>query len=134
VTLSAKKDEATTLALMIATGTTGLYPQAEVWNGTILEAVIDLLDRTEGRYEGSWTPTDTGLFSIVYNVYQDVGHTIELTPVTLSREMEQVLVTEEGMDDLAALIAALPGEIDTQLSGTHGPGLWESDTYSVTDT
>lgn len=97
------------LAMVIANGTIGLYPQAEVYSGATLIDTIDLADLGQGRYEGDWTPTSVGTYSALFNIYQDSGHTVELTPFIFSRELEQVFVTQSNADDLAASISRLLG-------------------------
>jgi hypothetical protein len=109
MSIPAKQGEAVTLAMVIDQGTTGLYPQAEVYDGASLEATIDLTDLGQGRYEGSWTPTAVGAFSVLFNVYQDASHTVELTPFVISREIEQAFVTASDADDLAASLTRLLG-------------------------
>lgn len=98
-----------TLAMVLSDGTTGRYPQAEIYDGASLEATIDLIDLGQGRYEGSWTPTAVGAFTALFNVYNDAGHTVQLTPLIYSREIEQVFVALSSTDDLAASIARILG-------------------------
>lgn len=97
------------LAMVLENGTTGLYPQAEIYNGASLQTTVDLDDLGQGRYEGSWTPTVLGTYSALFNVYSDSGHTVELTPLIYSREIEQIFVMESNIDDLAAQIIRLLG-------------------------
>lgn len=101
--------EGVTLVLVMEDGKIGLYPQAEIYSGATLEATIDLTDLGKGRYEGSWVPTTVGAFTSLFSVYQDASHTIELTPIMISREAEQIFVTQSGLDDLAVMIVRLLG-------------------------
>jgi len=102
-------DQPVTLAMLLENGVTGLYPQAEIYLGAALQDTIDLTDLGQGRYEGSWTPTATGTYSAVFNVYQDAAHSVELTPLMYSREIEQIFVMQSNTDDLAAQIVRLLG-------------------------
>lgn len=109
MSIPAKQGEAITLAMVLSNGMTGLHPQAEVYDSSSLEATIDLADLGQGRYEGSWTPAAVGVFTALFNVYQDASHTVQLTPLIYSREIEQVFVTSSSTDDLAADIARILG-------------------------
>lgn len=109
MSIPAKVGEAVTLVLVLENGQTGLYPQAEVYDGASLEDTIDLTDLGKGRYEGSWTPTVVGPFTALFSVYQDAVHTVELTPILYSREAEQVFVVSSDTDDLAAELVRLLG-------------------------
>jgi hypothetical protein len=98
-----------TLAMVLENGETSLYPQAEVYDGASLEATVDLADMGKGRYEGAWGPTAVGTYSVIFNVYQDAGHSVELTPLVYTREIEQVFVTQSDVDDLAVSLSRLLG-------------------------
>lgn len=107
MSIPATKDQPVKLALVLENGITGLFPQAEIYDGATLEDTIDLADFGQGRYEGSWTPTDLGTYSALFNVYQDAGHSVELTPLIYSREIEQIFVMESSVDDLTAQLIRL---------------------------
>lgn len=109
MSIPATKDQPVKLAMVLEDGTMGLFPQAEVYDGVSLEATVDLVDLGKGRYEGSWTPTAVGTFSALFSIYQDAGHTIELTPLIYSREIEQIFVLQSNVDDLASQILRLLG-------------------------
>ena len=121
MTIPAKVGEAVTLVLILENGQIGLYPQAEVYDGATLEATIDLTDLGKGRYEGSWTPTTVGPFTSLFSVFQDAGHSVELTPFVYSREGEQIFVTSSSVDDLAAMIVRLLGlnKENTRIDNTN---------------
>ncbi|MHA2334285.1 MAG: hypothetical protein ACXAEU_19815 [Candidatus Hodarchaeales archaeon] len=97
------------LAMIIDGGVTGLFPQAEIYDGNSLEATIDLTDLGQGRYEGQWIPLSVGTYTTVFNVYQNNLHTVELTPLMVSREIEQIFVTSSSVDNLAESIARILG-------------------------
>lgn len=109
MSIPASINQSVTLAMVLSDGTTGLYPQAEIYDGATLIDTIDLDDLGQGRYEGSWTPTVVGTYSSLFNVYQDASHTVQLTPLVYSREIEQIFVTSSSTDDLAASIARVLG-------------------------
>ena len=109
MSIPATVNEAVKLAMVLENGTTGLYPQAEIYDGATLEDTVDLVDLGKGRYEGSWVPTAVGTFSALFSVYSDVAHTVELTPLIYSREIEQIFVMQSNVDDLAAQIIRLLG-------------------------
>lgn len=109
MSIPAKQGESVKLAMVLSNGVTGLFPQAEIYDGGSLEATVDLSDLGQGRYEGSWTPSVVGTFTALFNVYQDAIHTVQLTPLVYSRELEQIFVTSSSTDDLAANIARILG-------------------------
>ena len=109
MSIPATVDQSVTLAMVLENGATGLYPQAEIYSGSSLEDTIDLSDLGKGRYEGSWTPTVVGMYSALFNVYKDASHTVELTPLLYSREIEQIFVSQSSTDDLAASLARVLG-------------------------
>lgn len=109
MSVPARVNQAAKLAMVIDNGLTGLYPQAEIYSGGTLVTTVDLNDYGKGRYEGDWTPTSVGTYSALFSVYQDAGHTVELTPFVISREMEQIFVSQSDVDDLASSIARMLG-------------------------
>lgn len=109
MSIPAKVGEEVTLVLILENGQIGLYPQAEVYDGTTLEATVDLDDLGKGRYEGGWTPSAVGPFTALFSIYQDAGRTVELTPLLYSREGEQIFVVASDTDDLSAEIVRLLG-------------------------
>ena len=109
MSIPAKVGEDVTLVLVLENGTTGLYPQAEIYDGATLEDTVDLADLGKGRYEGSWAPSAVGPFTALFSVYQDAGHTVELTPIMFSREAEQIFVVANDTDDIAAELVRLLG-------------------------
>ena len=109
MSIPATVGESVKLVLVLENGQTGLYPRAEVFDSASLEATINLTDMGKGRYEGSWVPSSVGAYTALFSVYQDAGYSVELTPIMISREAEQVFVTQSGVDDLAAMIVRLLG-------------------------
>lgn len=109
MSIPARVGEAVTLALVIDDGSVGLYPRAEVLSGSSLIDTVDLTDLGKGRYEGEWTPANVGVFSALFSIFQDSDHSVELTPFVITREIEQIFVTQSGVDDLASGIARLLG-------------------------
>jgi len=109
MSIPAKAGEDVVLAMVLEDGRTGLFPQAEIYNGASLEATVDLTDLGKGRYEGAWTASAVGTFSALFCVYQDAGHTVELSPLIYSREIEQIFVSQSDIDDLASEIVRLLG-------------------------
>lgn len=97
------------LVLLLSDGNESQYPQAEVYaeGGTTPVATLDLPHKAQGRYEDDWTPSSTGVYSVIYIVYSDSGHTTENT--SYSREADQVFVTLTSFDELAAALARLLG-------------------------
>lgn len=98
-----------TLVEALPDGNTSAYPQAEVYaaGGTSPIATVDLDHKAKGRYEGEWTPGSVGTYSVLFIVYADAGHTVE--HIVYTREVEQVFVTQAGIDDLAAEMLRLLG-------------------------
>ena len=66
------------------------HPQAEIYaaGGTTPIVTLDLIHKAKGRYEVEWTPLAVGVYSAVFIVYADAGHSIE--NIVYSREIEQV--------------------------------------------
>jgi len=97
------------IAMILADGDTSQYPQAEIYatGGTTPLTVLDLVHKAKGRYEANWTPSAVGVYSSIFIIYSDSGHTIESLAYT--REIEQIFVTASSIDDLATKIARVLG-------------------------
>jgi len=109
MSIPATVGSAVTLVEALPDGYTGSFPQAEIYepgNPTPV-ATIDLTHIAKGRYEGSWTPTSVGTYSALFIVYADAAHTVE--SIAYTREAEQIFATQEGIDDLAAMLVRLLG-------------------------
>lgn len=109
MSIPATVGDATLLVEALPDGFTGAFPQAEIYepgNATPV-ATIDLVHIAKGRYEGSWTPSSVGTYSALFIVYADAGHTVE--SIAYTREAEQIFVTQQGLDDLAADLVRLLG-------------------------
>lgn len=99
------------IVMILEDGMENQYPQAEIneAGGTVALDVIDLDHKVNGRYEGSWTPTTPGTYSVHFFVYSDAGHTVD--NITYTREIEQIFATDYGKDDLAAMILRVLGMV-----------------------
>jgi len=76
--LLATVNEAVTLSVLASDGRTDLYAQARIYNSSnILISTIDLAHAAEGLYQIQHTPTTEGYFSVVYQLYSDIGRTID---------------------------------------------------------
>lgn len=97
------------LALLLEDGNETQYPQAEVYaaGGTAPLATLDLVHKARGRYEANYTLTTAGVLTVVFITYADSGHTIE--NITYSREQEQLVITQYGLDDLAVQLIRVLG-------------------------
>jgi hypothetical protein len=72
----ATPNQAATLSILAADGSTALFARAKVYNsvGTLV-ATISLPHVAEGMYAGAWTPTIEGFYQAVYTLYTDSGFT-----------------------------------------------------------
>jgi len=97
------------IVMILDDGNTTQFPQAEVYaaGGTVPLTTLDLLHKARGRYEASYTPSTVGVLSTVFIVYSDSGHTIE--NISYTREVEQIFVTQSGIDDLASTLIRILG-------------------------
>lgn len=95
--------------MVLEDGNSSMYPQAEIYaaGGTVPITTLDLLHKAKGRYEASWTPATVGVYSALFITYSDSGHLVE--SIVYSREIEQVFVSQENVDDLAAKIVRILG-------------------------
>jgi hypothetical protein len=109
MSVPAKVGEPLPLIVVLEDGNELQHPQAEIYasGGTSPVATINLVHKAKARYEGLWTPTSVGSFSAQFFIYSDAGHTIE--NIVYVRDVEQIFVTESGVDDLAASIIRLLG-------------------------
>jgi len=110
--------------MILEDGNTAQYPQAEIYAAagiTPLET-LSLAHTARGRYEASYTPAAVGVFSAVFIVYSDSGHSIE--NITYTREIEQIFVSQAGLDDLAAKLIRILGLVHENAfidDTTHDP-------------
>jgi len=90
--------------MVLEDGNENQYPQVELYApGAVTPlAVVDLPHKVKGRYEAAWTPTSADVFSAHFFVYADAGHTVE--NIVYVRAIEQIVVTDSSIDDLAAKI------------------------------
>lgn len=97
------------VAVALEDGNEFQYPQAEMYvqGASVPFIVLDLDHKAKGRYEADFTPTSAGVLSALFFIYTDVGHAVEST--VYSREIEQVFVTSNNVDDLAVMITRLLG-------------------------
>lgn len=109
MSVSATVGTAVPIVMILEDGAETQYPQALIYEqgGTAPIATLDLDHKALGRYEADWTPASVGVFSATFIVYSDAGHTVE--NIVYSREVEQVFVTQEGIDDLAGKIVRILG-------------------------
>lgn len=97
------------IVMVLEDGNTSMFPQAEIYaaGGTVPITTLDLNHKAKGRYEASWTPPSAGVFSALFLVYADAGHTIE--SIVYTREVEQVFASSSNLDDLAAKLIRILG-------------------------
>lgn len=97
------------IAMILEDGNSSQYPQSEIYaqGSAVPLTTIDLLHKARGRYEANWTPSSVGTYSAVFLVYADAGHSIE--NIVYSREIEQIFVSQTGIDDLAAQVVRILG-------------------------
>lgn len=109
MSIPATVGNAVTLVEALPDGFVGAFPQAEIYEPGNAAPVdtIDLTHIAKGRYEGSWAPPSVGTYSALFIVYADAAHTVE--SIVYTREAEQIFVTQEGIDDLAATLVRLLG-------------------------
>lgn len=66
------------LSLLISDGTPSLYARAQVYDsGNNFITSISLPNVTGGLYQANYTPITEGLFAVIYELYTDVGFTID---------------------------------------------------------
>lgn len=96
-------------ALLLEDGNETQFPQAEIYaaGGTTPLATLSLVHKARGRYEANYTLTTAGVFTTVFITYADSGHTVE--NITYSREQEQLIVSQYGIDDLAVKLIRVLG-------------------------
>ena len=112
------------IVMILEDGNVTQHPQAEVYavGGVSPLATLDLVHTARGRYEASYTPAAVGVLSAVFIVYADVGHSIE--NIVYTREVEQIFVTQSGIDDLAAKLVRILGLVHENAfidNTTHDP-------------
>lgn len=97
------------IVMILEDGNVLQYPQARIYasGATTPLAVLDMDHKELGRYEAEFTPSIADVYSAVFIVYSDAIHTIE--NIVYTREVEQVLVTNDSIDDLAAKLLRILG-------------------------
>lgn len=90
--------------MVLEDGSETQHPQVEIYapGGIVPLVVVDLPHKVKGRYEAAWTPPSADVYSAHFFVYADAGHTIE--NIVYVRAIEQIVVTDASLDDLAAKI------------------------------
>jgi hypothetical protein len=101
------------LSLQVPDGDTGLYPQAHVYDPTGAEvgsSPFDLTHAALGRYtSAAYTPTVEGIFTAVFIIYTDAGHTTESQGFGRVDEAFTVLADSANIDRNADLIESQRG-------------------------
>ncbi len=114
------------LELNLADGNETAYPQALVYlaGASSPQATVSLVHTDKGIYHGTWTPSVTGVYVALFITYADAQHSIE--SLVYSRVSEQIIATQQDVDDLAALVVRAMGLLhenafidDTVYSGGH---------------
>ena len=97
------------VVMILEDGAEDQYPQAEIYaaGGVTPLATLDLLHKVKGRYESSWIPTATGVYTAHFIVYSDAGHLVE--SIVYTREVEQMVVTVNDTDDIALMMVRVLG-------------------------
>ena len=97
------------LALLLEDGNESQYPQAEVYapGGTTPLVTLNMVHKARGRYEANYTLATAGVVTVIFITYADTGHTVE--NITYSREQEQLVITQYGVDDLALSLIRVLG-------------------------
>jgi len=107
--IPAKLNDQAVLELILTDGNEAMYPRAFIYaqGSATPTTTVDLVHKAQGRYYAAWTPVTTGVFTAVFIVYADAGHTIE--SIMYGRSMEQIQVAQTAMDDLATLLTRVLG-------------------------
>lgn len=97
------------IVMILEDGAEDQYPQAEIYaaGGLVPLDTLDLLHKVKGRYEASWIPSATGVYTAHFIVYSDAGHVAE--SVVYTREAEQMVVTVNDTDDVALMMVRVLG-------------------------
>jgi hypothetical protein len=97
------------IVMILEDGAEDRHPQAEIYagGGVTPLATLDLTHKAKGRYESSWVPASTGVYSAHFIVYDDVGHSVE--SIVYTREVEQMVVTANDTDDVALMMVRVLG-------------------------
>ena len=98
VDLSTRPGEAVLLTIQLASSSTGLYPQAVIYNINDLSTVYTTIDLDEignGAYAKKWTtPNSEAKYWVRMFVYTDSGHT-SLSPIDRPAE-QSINVSDSG--------------------------------------
>jgi hypothetical protein len=97
------------IVMILEDGNETQHPRAYIYEagGTSPIATLDLEHKALGRYESDFTPPASAVYSAVFIVYADVGHTTE--NITYVRAVEQIFASSGSIDDIAALILRVLG-------------------------
>jgi hypothetical protein len=97
------------IVMVLEDGNELVHPQARIYaqGATTPSVILDLVHKEFARYEADFTPVSVGTYSAVFVVYDDIGHTTE--SIVYTREAEQILVTQDGIDDLAGKLLRILG-------------------------
>lgn len=63
------------LHIVLADYNNAVFPRARVYTGTTLVTSVNLAFISSGYYESTWTPGAAGSYFVVYDIYEDSGHT-----------------------------------------------------------
>lgn len=107
--VSAKVGVPVPIVMILEDGNETQYPRAFVYEAGAVSpvATLDLDHKALGRYEANFTPSASAVYSAVFIVYADAGHTVE--NIIYSRAVEQIFASTESIDDIAALILRVLG-------------------------
>jgi len=103
-TIIAAPAETVQLALVLTDGATGLYPQARIYSeaGVLVAGPLDLSHVSEGLYRTTWVVAAAQKYVVVYTVYSDALHTIDLSA---TREKGEDLIVADAPAGDASIVA-----------------------------
>lgn len=106
--------ETTRLYLQLSDGVGNQFPQALIFDGTTLDAVIPLSHVSGGLYSALWVPSRATIFEIRYTCYYDPTHTIPSLLYDQITEKWQPtdMISEEAAEAI----------LDAPLTGHDNPG------------
>jgi hypothetical protein len=105
----AKVGVAVPIVMILEDGNETQHPRAYIYEPGAVSPIValDLDHKALGRYESTFTPPDPEVYSAVFVVYSDAGHTTE--SIVYTRAVEQIFATTGSVDDLTALILRILG-------------------------
>lgn len=97
------------IVMVLEDGAANQYPEVRIYAGGAHQptAVLTMQHILDGRYEAQFIPQYVGVYSAVFRVFSDEARTIE--SIYYSREVEQIFVTQSGLDDLASKLIRVLG-------------------------